>query len=166
SDPRSPEHGQYSFLQDLVRYVAYETLSKQERRTRHLAAAAYLESAFAEDEEIVEVLASHFLDAYRAGPEAEGADEIKVKAREMLVRAGERAASLAAAREGQRYFEQAAELGDDALTRADLEDRAGRMAWRRGRGEEARALFEKASKAFQEASLHHPAARIAARLAE
>ena len=166
TDPRSPEHGQYSFLQDLVRHVAYETLSKQERRTRHLAAAAYLESAFGEEEEIVEVLASHYLDAYRAGPEAEGADEIKVKARQMLVRAGERAASLAAAREGQRYFEQAAELADDALTRADLEDRAGRMAWRRGRAEEARTFFEQARSTFEEAGLSHPAARLSARLAE
>ena len=32
ADPRSPEHGQYGFLQDLVRHVAYETLSKTERR--------------------------------------------------------------------------------------------------------------------------------------
>ena len=37
ADPRSPEHGQYGFLQDLVRHVAYETLSKRERRARHLA---------------------------------------------------------------------------------------------------------------------------------
>ena len=28
ADPRSPEHGQYGFLQDLVRHVAYETLSQ------------------------------------------------------------------------------------------------------------------------------------------
>ena len=34
TDPRSPEHGQYGFLQDLVRHVAYETLSKRERRAR------------------------------------------------------------------------------------------------------------------------------------
>src|SRR6266511_3883619 len=36
ADPRSPEHGQYGFLQDLVRHVAYETLSRRERRIRHL----------------------------------------------------------------------------------------------------------------------------------
>jgi class 3 adenylate cyclase/tetratricopeptide (TPR) repeat protein len=166
TDPRSPEHGQFSFLQDLVRHVAYETLSKQERRARHLAAAAHLESAFGEEEEIVEVLASHYLDAYRSGPDAEGADAIKVKARQMLTRAGERAASLAAAREGQRYFEQAAELADDAPIRAHLEDLAGRMAWRRGHGEEARAFFERASSAFEGAGTSHAVARIAARLAE
>jgi predicted ATPase len=43
ADPRSPEHGQYGFLQDLVRHVAYQSLSKRDRRTLHLAAARYLE---------------------------------------------------------------------------------------------------------------------------
>jgi tetratricopeptide (TPR) repeat protein len=166
ADPRSPEYGQYSFLQDLVRHVAYETLSRQERRSRHLAAAAHLESAFPDEEEIVEVLASHHLEAYRAAPEARDAAEIKLKAREMLARAGERAGSLAAAREAPRYFEQAAELADDATTRAELQDRAGGMAWRRGHSDEARALSERALTAFQGAGLTHPAARISARLAE
>ena len=32
SDPRSPERGQYGFLQDLLRQVAYETLSRRERK--------------------------------------------------------------------------------------------------------------------------------------
>ena len=44
NDPRSPELGQYGFLQDLLRQVAYETLARPERKARHLAAAAYLES--------------------------------------------------------------------------------------------------------------------------
>jgi predicted ATPase/class 3 adenylate cyclase len=165
-DPRSPEHGQYSFLQDLVRHVAYETLTKQERRSRHLAAAAHLEAAFPDEEEIVEVLASHYLDAYRAAPDADDADHIKATAREMLARAGERAGSLAAAREAQRYFEQAADLADDPTTGAELEDRAAGMAWRRGRAAEARSLSERALSAFESAGLTHPAARIAARLAE
>ena len=166
ADPRSPEYGQYSFLQDLVRHVAYETLSKQERRTRHLAAAAHLEATFPEDEEIVEVLAAHYLDASRSAPDADDAIEIKTKAREMLARAGDRAASLGAAREAQRYFEQAAGLADDAVTRAGLEDRAGRMAWRRSRGAEALAFFERAHSTYQKAGLTHPAARVSARHAE
>src|SRR4029453_19589322 len=29
ADPRSPDHGQYGFLQDLLRRVAYETLAKR-----------------------------------------------------------------------------------------------------------------------------------------
>ncbi len=166
ADPRSPEHGQYSFLQDLIRHVAYETLSKRERRAKHLAAAAHLESAFPDEEEIVEVLASHYLDAYNAAPDAEDADEIRTQAREKLARAGDRAASLAAGREAQRYFEQAAELADDDLMGAGLRVRAGQMAARRARIDEARALFDRAHSTFQLAGMSHPAARVSARLAE
>ena len=89
ADPRSPEHGQYGFLQDLVRHVAYETLSKRERRAKHLAAAEYLSRAFAADEdEVVEVIASHYLAADEAVPDSEDAADIRGKAQGMLVRAG------------------------------------------------------------------------------
>src|SRR5207302_3229213 len=142
ADPRSPERGQYGFLQDIVRHVAYETLSKRERKSRHLAAAAYLEQSWgADEEEIVEVVASHFLDAYRSAPEADDAAEIKTGARERLARAGERAASLAASEQAQRYFEQAAELADDPVSEAGHRERAGQMAWLGGRGEEASTHF-------------------------
>ena len=82
ADPRSPEHGQYGFLQDLVRRVAYETLSKRERKARHLAAAAHLERAFGPSRRVVEVLASHYLDAYEAAPEDAGrrADQARAPA--------------------------------------------------------------------------------------
>ena len=46
----------------------------------------------------------------------------------MLARAGERAASLAAAAEARRYFEQAAELTADPSLRAELLGSAGEMA--------------------------------------
>jgi len=166
NDPRSPEHGQYSFLQDILRHVAYETISKRERRARHLAAAAHLQSTFPDDEEIVEVLAAHYLEAHAAAPEAEDAEAIKARARDMLARAGDRAASLAAAREAQRYFEQAAELTEDPVERADLEQRAGRMAARRGRGDEGRTLLEQAIEVFEAEGLARPAARASAALAE
>src|SRR6185436_18510009 len=44
ADPRSPERGQYRFVQALIREVAYGTLARRERRMRHLAAARYFES--------------------------------------------------------------------------------------------------------------------------
>ena len=166
ADPRSPEHGQYSFVQDLLRHVAYETLSKHDRRMRHLAAARHLESAFVDEDEIVEVVASHYLEAFRSAPDASDSAEIKIKAREMLTRAGDRAASLGAAREGQRYFEQAAELADDAVTCADLQDRAGQMAWRRGRAEEARKLLDQAHGTFEQARQAKRAAAVSGRLAD
>ena len=98
-----------------MRRVAYETLSKRERRARHLAAARMAESNLGrQPEEIVEVLAAHYLEAYRVAPEAAGAAELKGKAGDLLVRAGRRAASLAASEEARHYFEQAAELADRA----------------------------------------------------
>ena len=39
SDPRSPERGQYGFVQALIQRVAYETLSRHDRKAKHLAAA-------------------------------------------------------------------------------------------------------------------------------
>src|SRR6185312_11197275 len=69
ADPLSPERGQYGFLQDMVRRVAYEMLSKHDRRAKHLAAAAMDEG----EEELAEVVAGHYLAAAAAEP-AEQAD--------------------------------------------------------------------------------------------
>ncbi|MDH4341260.1 MAG: AAA family ATPase, partial [Thermoleophilia bacterium] len=166
ADPRSPEHGQYGFLQDLVRHVAYETLSKKERRTRHLAAAAHLSATFAEDEdEVVEVIASHFVAAHEAAPDAEDADEIRGKAQAALVRAGARAESLAAAAEARRYFEQASELTDDSADKAGLLGTAGEMAARAGDPDAARQLLERSIELHEERSDTHAKARVLLKLA-
>lgn len=166
ADPRSPEHGQYGFLQDLVRRVAYETLSKRERTALHLAAAAHLERAFGSEQEVVEVLASHYLAAYEAGPEESEAEEVKRRAGELLARAGERAAPLAASEEAERYFSQAASLADETLERARLLERAGEMALRAGDTEEAQSTFEQAIALFHDAGERHHGARVIARLGE
>jgi class 3 adenylate cyclase/tetratricopeptide (TPR) repeat protein len=166
SDPRSPEHGQYGFLQDLVRHVAYETLSKRERRARHLAAAEYLRTAFADDEdEVVEVIAAHYLAADETAPDADDAAEIRGKAHEMLVRAGERAESLAAAAEARRYFEKAAELTEVPSEKGGTLHRAAEMASRAADLESARVLFEQAIALFEEQGDTHAAARSHWRLA-
>jgi class 3 adenylate cyclase len=142
ADPRSPEHGQYGFLQDLVRHVAYETLSKRERRSRHLAAADHLAHVFAEDDdELVEVIASHLLAANAADPYAPDASAIRTRARSMLVRAGERAAALGASTEAHAYFEQAVSLTEDDEDRAALLEQAGEMARRAGDPEAAEPLL-------------------------
>jgi len=167
ADPRSPERGQYSFLQDLLKRVAYETLARSERKARHLAAAAHLVDAFgAGEQEIVEVIAAHYLDAYQAAPDAEDASEIRAKAQEMLTRAGERAASLAANEEAQHYFERAAELSADPLTEAALLERAGTTAWSAGRVDQAQHHYERALELYEAAGQTHAAARASARLGE
>jgi class 3 adenylate cyclase/tetratricopeptide (TPR) repeat protein len=165
ADPRSPERGQYAFLHALVQKVAYDTLSLKERKASHLAVAAYLELAWgSEEEEIVEVVASHYLAAYRAAPDAADATEIKAKARDRLARAGERAASLVAHEEALRYFEQAADLSDEPLARAGLQERAGEMAELGGQPDEAAARYEDAIGLFEEEGHTHAAARVSARL--
>ena len=166
ADPRSPERGQYGFLQDLVKRVAYETLTRRERKTRHLAAAALLQSSFGEvEQEIVEVVASHYLAAYEAQPDAEDAAEIRSSARELLARAGERAGSLAAVAEARRYFEQAAGLAEDPLERARLLDRAGWMAFQNAELEAAEGLFAAAHELLAPLDTH-AAAAVSARIAQ
>jgi class 3 adenylate cyclase/tetratricopeptide (TPR) repeat protein len=165
TDPMSPERGQYGFLQDLVKKVAYDTMSRRERKAGHLAAAAYLLGGVDEDE-IVEVVAAHYLDAYQAEPNADDSSEIRTKARDMLIRAAERAASLGANAEAQRSLEHATELTDDRLEEAGLLERAGRMARAGGRAEEATAHYEQSISLFEAEGATHPAARVSARLAE
>jgi predicted ATPase/class 3 adenylate cyclase len=166
ADPRSPERGQYAFLQDIVKHVAYETLSRHERKAKHLAAARHLETAASDEDEIVEVVAAHYVDAYRAAPDDAEAAELRETARKMLVRAGDRAASLAATAEAQHAYERAVELADDPVTQADLHERAGLMALAGARNEEASTHWEQAIALFEAAGATHPAARVNARLAE
>ena len=165
ADPMSPERGQYAFLQDLVKLVAYETLSKKERKSRHLAAAAYIESTWGSDEdEFVEVVASHLDEAYRIAPDADDAPVLRSRARGMLERAGERAGSLAAPSEAIHYFERAADLADETSVRAELIERAGSSAQAAGDSDGAIERFERAVGLFEEEGLSHPAARVSAQL--
>ena len=144
SDPRSPERGQYVFVQDLIRSVAHGTLARRERKLRHLAAATYLASSWTEDEEIAEVVAAHLVDAYDADPAASDAPEIRDRARLALVRAAEHAGSLGGAASAQRYYEHALELSGDDETRADLHQKAGRAARLQGAAAQVRTHFESA----------------------
>lgn len=163
-DPLLSDRGQYGFLQDLVKKVAYDTMSKRERKARHLAAASYLRSVVDEDE-IVEVVASHYLDAYLSAPDDEDAGTIKADALETLVKASERAASLGANEEAQRYAERAIELSDDPITTAELHERAGALAAERV-DTVAAEHFKRSIEIFESQGATHPAARVSARLAE
>ncbi len=165
ADPRSQERGQYGFLQDLLRQVAYETMPRGERKARHLAAASQLEQEWADGEqETVEIVAFHYLTALELDSGAADAAEIGKKARTTLVKAGDRAASLAGNESAQRYYEQAVELAESPVERAELHERAGRSAVLGARTVEARTHFERAIATFEEIGLTHPAARVAAHL--
>ena len=132
-DPRSPERGQYVFLQTLLRTVAYGTLARRTRKARHLQAARYLEQTWpGQLADIAEVLAAHYLEAIRADPEADDVAVLRASALETLSAAGRAAASLGLGPEASRYFEQGAELTEDELDRARLLELGGRALWQSG----------------------------------
>ncbi len=164
-DRRVAEQGQYHFLQALLRTIALATLSRRDRKARHLAAAEHLRRAFGDATDIAEVLASHYLDAVEADPEAADANEIRGRARETLVRAGHRAVSLALGAEARRYFERAATLARDQSERAGLLAEAGSAAARTADREGAQALLGDAITALDAAARDEEAAHTRTRLA-
>ncbi|MGI8998387.1 MAG: AAA family ATPase, partial [Candidatus Limnocylindria bacterium] len=123
ADPRSPERGQYMFVQALIREVAYNTLARRDRRSRHLTAARHFESL--NSDELAGALAGHYLAAHAhstAGPEA---DVVAVQARLTLRAAAERAATLGAHLQAVAFIEQALSVTHEPADRADLLERAG-----------------------------------------
>ncbi len=155
-DPRSPERGQYVFLQGLLRTVAYGILSRRACKAKHVAAAEHLERSWpGEARDIAEVLASHYVEAIRADPEAQDTAELRARARERLTAAGQAAASLALGPEAQSYFEQAAELADDDVGRAALLEQAGRALLRSGDAAAAEQELERAIALYGSAGRSH-----------
>jgi len=126
-DPRSPERGQYRFLQAVVREVAYDSLAKKDRRAKHLAAARHLESLG--DDELAGVLASHYVEAYRATPPGPEADALAAQARIALRAAAERAAALHSHVSAVHYLEDALSVTDDPHEQAALRERAAHSAY-------------------------------------
>ena len=115
-DPWSPDQGQYGFVQELLRTVAYDTLSRRDRKARHVATARHLESLPGADE-VIEVIAAHLLRAYSAVPD--DSDDTRARARDTVLGAAQRASSLAAQSEATRLVLQAVELTDSDRERAE-----------------------------------------------
>ena len=112
ADPLSPEKGSYQFAQNMLRQVAYDTLSRRDRKARHLIVAAHLRSAFPGDgEEVAEVIARHYLDALDAVPDDPDAAGIRAQAIEALIRAAERAGRTGAPALAATSYATAADLG-------------------------------------------------------
>jgi len=166
-DKFSAERGQFAFVQGLLRTIAYGTLARRDRKTLHLAAARYLqELRGSETGEMAEVLAAHLLDAAHADPEAADVPQIRALARETLVEAGQRAASLALGREAQRSYDRATELAEDDETRAALLELAGRAAWLAGDQKAARERLDPAIELHEAAGRRAAAAGASAVLAD
>jgi len=126
TDPRSPERGQYGFVQAIIREVAYTTLARRDRRRLHLAAARYFETL--DDEEIAGVLATHYVDAYRAQPEGPEGEAVGAQARVALRGAADRATRLGSYTQAGSLLQAALEVARTDAERADLHRAAGQAA--------------------------------------
>ena len=162
TDPLSPDRGQYTFAHELLRQVAYDMLSRRERKPRHLAAAGHLRHRFANDgEDVADLIATHYLEARRAATRDADVQQLRDDTIAALCRAAQRAVTVGAPEAAERAYLTARELERDEAQRAALTHAAGRMAWQSGRNEVALELFEKASAAHIAAGRRLDAARTA-----
>ena len=114
SDKNSPDRGQYTFVQGLMRQVAYDTLANAERQERHVAVARHLRATFPDDgQDVIAVIAAHLVDAATAAPNAAEAGSIRSEAVDALRRSGHRSRALGAPAAAQQAFRAAAGLADD-----------------------------------------------------
>jgi hypothetical protein len=126
ADVRSPGRGNYAFVQSLVREVAYNRLSRRDRKARHLAAAHYFESLGTD--ELAGGLAGHYLAAQQLAADDAAAKALAAQARIALRGAAERAAALGSYEQARSFLEQALEVTVDPADRADLHERAYRAS--------------------------------------
>jgi class 3 adenylate cyclase/tetratricopeptide (TPR) repeat protein len=141
-DPRSPERGQYAFVQALIREVAYGTLSRKARKTRHLAAARYFESLGSD--ELAGALAGHYLAAHEnAAPGAE-ADALAAQARLTLRAAADRASALGGHEQAIGFLQQAMSVTQDPGELAGLLEASGVAATVRQRFSQAEGYLRDA----------------------
>jgi class 3 adenylate cyclase/predicted ATPase len=165
ADPLSPERGSYRFAQDMLRQVAYDTLSRRDRKVRHLGVAAHLRAAFAGDgEEVADVIARHYLDALNAGPEDPDAADIRADAIAALIRAAERAERTGALAQAATSYATAAELtssgaANGAEAAARLWERAALAATATGSWAEAIEDADRARDYYLRGSQDRAAAR-------
>ncbi len=125
-DLASPGRGELSFVQDLVREVAYQTLSHAERRGLHLDAARYLETR--PDDEVAESLASHLVQAHGLAPEHPDAHRLARRAVAALRRAAKNAMRLHVPERALGHLEHALRLTDTPDQRAVVLDEAALAA--------------------------------------
>jgi len=163
ADKLSPERGQYAFTQSLIRSVAYDMLTRAERKARHLRTAQHMRAAFPDEgADVSEVIAAHLNDAYKAAGDDPDADEIRARAEDAYVLAAERAESVGAPEAAEAAYLMAAELSSDDADKANLEEKAGRMAQIAGFNERARDHFEASVSAHKAARRFVDAAQVTA----
>ena len=165
ADPLSPDRGQYAFLQGLLRTVAYEMLSRRERKPRHRACAEHLRRVFANDgEDVSELIAAHYVSAFRASPGDADAERLRAQAIDALRRAAHRAASVGAPEAAERSYRTALELVESETEATELTAATGEAALQAGRLETALELLESAAASYHASGEERAAAIVAGQI--
>ena len=164
ADPRSPEHGQYGFLQDLMRRVAYETLACATAAIATWPPPPTWRRRSPTTTRPSRCWRRTIWTPTTPRPTRPTRSSIRARARGLTVRAAQRAAALGAPAEAQRYYTQAADLTDAPLERAGLLDQAGEMALRSATQDTAAELSEQARALYEAAGEVGSAARVTLRL--
>jgi tetratricopeptide (TPR) repeat protein len=147
NDPRSPERGQFGFVQALIREVAYGTIALADRRARHLAAARHFE-ALGEDS-IAGALAAHYVAAYRSSADGPERDALAAQARLALRGAADRAIQLGSHDHAIGFLRQAIEVTSEEAERAALLQAIGNAATTAGHHQVAIATLREALERFE-----------------
>jgi class 3 adenylate cyclase/tetratricopeptide (TPR) repeat protein len=163
-DERSPERGQYAFVQALVRETAYNTLARKDRQTRHLAAARWFETLG--EPELVGALAGHFLAARSLAPAGPEADALAAQARLALKAAGDRAASLGSNRQAAEFYAQALSVTVEDADEAAICEVAADVAQTLTNYDVAHELLSRALEIHRARDDRDAAARVTATLGE
>jgi class 3 adenylate cyclase/tetratricopeptide (TPR) repeat protein len=164
TDPRSPERGQYAFVQALIREVAYNTLAKRDRKRRHLAAARFFESL--DSDELAGGLAGHYLAAHANATDGPETDALAAQARIALTAAADRAVNLGSHDQALTFFRQALTVTTDPTEEAEFLERAGESASAAAHHDEAEALLRQAVQFHRDRGDRVAAARATAALGQ
>jgi class 3 adenylate cyclase len=163
TDPRSQSRGSFTFVHRQVQRVVLGSLSKRERKARHLAAVEYL-SGQGPDPDLAAILAGHLVVAFEAYPTATDAPDIRSRALRLTLDAAQRADAVGALNEAVSLFAQAATIETDEYRRAQHLVRAARCAERYGHQEElAAGHYAAARELHEQAGRNRDALRMRAR---
>ncbi len=138
---------EFIFKHVLTRDVAYETLPRRERADAHTAVGAWIEETVGDRvREFLELLAHHYLSAYRAARDdartrPDEVEPLRTKAFDYVLRASHDARSKLALRRAQRLGEQAIDLAARPLELSLAQEAYADACFNEYRGDEAWHAF-------------------------
>jgi tetratricopeptide (TPR) repeat protein len=122
--------------------VAYNTLSRRDRKARHLAAVRFFEGLGSD--ELAGALAGHYLAAQRNATPGSEADALAAQARIALRVAAERASALGSLEQAVAFIDQALTVTTDPPEQAELLERKGWALSLQQRFDDAESVYREA----------------------